>query len=69
MLPNHYFKQSGSYGLEHSLARLLRYDDLGYGKVFTWARIQGASQEELDEILSRIEALRREDLRKEGKAS
>jgi hypothetical protein len=70
LLPVEYLKQGGSYGFKYSTARLYRYDYLGYGRLFHWARIREASQEELDEMVANVQALRREELRgKEGRAS
>lgn len=67
LLPEDYFKHGGSYGPKCSLARLLHYDGLGYGRVFTMSRVKRASQREVDEILRKLEDLRWEELRKEGK--
>jgi hypothetical protein len=67
LLPEGYFRQGGSYGPDYSLRRLYRYDDLGYGKVFTMSRVRRISQPKRDEILRKLEDLRWEDLRKEGK--
>ncbi|MFP5286073.1 MAG: hypothetical protein ACLGI9_10080 [Thermoanaerobaculia bacterium] len=67
LLPEGYFRQGGSYGPDSSLRRLYRYDDLGYGRVFTMSRVRRISQPKRDEILRKLEDLRWEDLRKEGK--
>lgn len=67
LLPEGHFRQGGSYGPDFSLRRLYRYDDLGYGRVFTMSRVRRLSQAKRDEILRKLEDLRWEDLRKEGK--
>lgn len=67
LLPEGHFRQGGSYGPDFSLRRIFRYDDLGYGRVFTMSRVRRLSQAKRDEILRKLEDLRWEDLRKEGK--
>ena len=69
LLPEGYFAHGGSYGPDYSLRRLYRYDDLGYGRVFTLSRVRRTSQKERDEIVRKLEDLRWEELRKEGKVS
>lgn len=66
-LPKKYFMRGGSYGLECSIARFLRYSELECVGGWTLERIKRASLRQIDEILGAIEAERLQDLREEGK--